>query len=890
MRPKSRKDFTIAIICALPLEADAVEALFDEHYDRLGKYYGKQRGDANSYINGRIGKHDVVLCYLPGMGKGSAASVASSLRVSYIGIRLSLVVGICGGVPALSNNQELFLGDVIVSDTVIEYDYGQQYPGGFQRKTGVKDTLGRPDREIRTLLNGLSADKARRELESQILDHLRMIQKAGKKWHHPQTDDVLFKDSYLHKHYKQAHSNRCCCLESELPDQICEDALKESCDDLGCDKNQVIRCRKPLALIDISVHIGAVASADTVMKSGQHRDVIARSERVIGFEMEGAGVWDNVPCIIIKGVCDYADSHKSKSWQDYAAATGASAAKAFLAYWMVSKTEEPCKRHHVMLPFSRNPRFVGRQEEIHKLEELISLPNGPRKLAITGLGGVGKTQVALELAYRMRDREAECSIFWIPCTSYAAVEQAYMTIAQMAGIPDAKPAEVKELIKAYLGQRDENWLLIFDNADDMAMWTKGTSTAPPLKDFLPFNDQGHILFTTRDRKLAVNLASSDVIQVPDFDKHTGLEYLEKSLIQKDLLKDTKGATDLLQQLAFLPLAITQAASYINENGLRVYDYLILLQEQEADVVELLSEDFGDDGRYKDAQNPVAMTWLISFHQIRKLDQLAAEYLSLMACVNPRDIPQSFLPRPTSKKKMVDALGLLNAYSFVNIAPKSGSITLHRLVHLATRSWMKKEEQFPVYVKNAADQLNKIFPDSDLTKRGLWREYLPHALFLLAEDEFKEQQEQFIDFIQRVGDCLYHDGRYSEAEPFFRDILAMQRIEKGDSHPHILKSMADLASAYMNQGRWNEAEVRLVQVMKTSKQILGPNHPYTLSSIANLATLHLKQAKWKEAEELLVQVIETSKQVLGPEHPDTLMRMANLASTYWIKDDGKKQRN
>lgn len=92
MRPRSRNDFTIAIICALPLEADAVEALFDETYDRLGKYYGKQPGDANAYMNGRIGMHNVVLCYLPGMGKGSAASVASSLQVSYTGVELALVV------------------------------------------------------------------------------------------------------------------------------------------------------------------------------------------------------------------------------------------------------------------------------------------------------------------------------------------------------------------------------------------------------------------------------------------------------------------------------------------------------------------------------------------------------------------------------------------------------------------------------------------------------------------------------------------------------------------------------------------------------------------------------------------------------------------------------
>ncbi|KAL2812670.1 nucleoside phosphorylase domain-containing protein [Aspergillus cavernicola] len=732
MRPKSRNDFAIAIICALPLEADAVEVLFDETYDRLGKYYGKQPGDVNMYINGRISKHHVVLCYLPGMGKGSAASVASSLRVSYTGIQLALVVGICGGAPPPPNYDEIFFGDIIISDTVMEYDFGRQYPGGFQRKSGVKDTLGRPDREIRTLLKSLQAYNSRIEFQDQVLQYLHMIQQAGTRWHHPDIDDVLFKASYLHKHHGETFSIKCC--ESDVPDYICHDALERNCEDLGCDNNQVIRRQKPIKAANISVHIGTVGSADTVMKSGQHRDAISRKEGVIGFEMEGAGVWDNVPSIIIKGVCDYADSHKSKSWQAYAAATGASAAKAFLEYWRPVSHDDASKNRHLMIPFGRNPRFVGRQDEIHKLDDLISMPDGAKKLAITGLGGVGKTQVALELVYRMRDREAECSIFWIPCTSYEAVEQAYMTIAQMIGIQDAKPAEVKDCIKDYFSQKDEKWLLVFDNADDLDMWTKGSSTAPPLNDFLPYNDQGHIIFTTRNRKLAVKLASADVIHIPKFDKETGLEFLEKSLIQKGLLNNAYASIALLEQLTFLPLAVAQAAAYINENSIGVSDYLLLLQEQEADVVELLSEDFGDEGRYKDMQNPVAMTWVISFCQVQKLDQLASNYLSLMACVDPRNIPQSFLPQSASKKKMIDALGLLSAYSFITIQLGSGSITLHRLVHLATRNWIKKEGQFLLYIRKAADRLSKTFPHDDHTNRQLWREYLPHALFLLEENE------------------------------------------------------------------------------------------------------------------------------------------------------------
>ncbi|KAL4738216.1 hypothetical protein BDV11DRAFT_216107, partial [Aspergillus similis] len=778
MRPKSRSDFTIAIICALPLEADAVEALFDEHYDRLGEYYGKQLGDANAYINGRIGNHNVVLCYMPGMGKRSAASVASSLQVSYTGIKLALLVGFCGGAPSPPDHREIFLGDVIISDSVIEYDFGRQYPGGFQQKTAVKDMLGRPSQQIQALINGLRTENARSELQRQIQGYLHILQQRGPKWHRPNINNILFKASYLHKHYSQAPADR-----------ICEEALDEDCDSLGCDKEPT----QP------SVYIGPVASADTVMKSGQYRDELVRKEKVIGFEMEGARVWDNAPYIIIKGVCDYADSHKSKSWQAYAAATGASAAKAFLKYWMAANNRDSSRNRdrHLMIPFGRNPRF-----------DLIFMPDGLRKFAITGLGGVGKT----ELAY--------------------LVEQAFLSIAQ----------RLKERLKNYFSQDDKTWLLIFDNADDIDMWTKGSSNIQPLKDFLPFNNQGHIIFTTRNRELAVDLASSYVIQ-----------FLEKSLC-KDQLYDSHTMICLLEQLTFLPLAISQATAYINKKGL-----------SETDVVELLSKDF-------------AKTWLISFEQVQKLDQLPVEYLLLMACINPRNIPQTFLPT-RSKLQMSDALGLLKAYFLITIQPGNGYISLHRLVHLATRNWMRKEEWFPLFITKAADRLNAIFPYNDHTNRQVWREYLPHALFLLGETGFHKHQEQYVDCIEKVWTCLDSDGRYSEAEKLQAQVIDIRKQMLGPKHPSTLTSMHNLASTYRNQGRWKEAEELQVQVIKTWKQVLGPKHPFILTSMGNLALIYWNRGRWKEAEELLAQVMEIRKQVLGPEHPDTLTSVHNLASTY-----------
>ncbi|KAL2810437.1 putative kinesin light chain [Aspergillus granulosus] len=831
MRPKSRNEFAIAIICALPLEADAVEALFDEHYDRLGQYYGKQRGDANAYINGRIGKHNVVLCYMPGIGKGSAAGVASSLQVSYPGIELALVVGICGGAP--SPDREIFLGDVIISDSVIEYDFGRQYPGGFQRKTGVKDTLGRPVREIRALLNALRTENARRELQDQTRQYIHVLQQREAKWCYPGVSDILLESSFLHKHYSHA-SARCSCFGGDSPDQICEEALEKDCDDLDCNnRGRQIRCRRISEGTPISTYIGPVASADMVMKSGQHRDEIARKEKVIGFEMEGAGVWDNIPCIIIKGVCDYADSHKSKVWQTYAAATGASVAKAFLEFWMPGNYKDASRNGHLMIPFARNPYFVGRQDEIQQLEDLISMPNGPKKLAITGLGGVGKTQIALELAYRIRDRQPECLIFWVPCTSYEAVEQACMTIARLVGIQGVEPAEVKERLRTYFSQTNEKWILIFDNADKMDMWFKGNPTAPPLKSIIPWSENGHVLFTSRNRKLAAKLASPNVHTIPDVDERTAKEILRKLLIRKDLLLDDYVISTLLKQLAFLPLAISQAVAYINQNDISLARYISLLGKQEISMIELLSKEFEDDGRYAEIQNPVATTWLVSFLQIQQMDEVASDYLLFMACISPRDIPEAILPPATSAKK-VEALGLLKAYSFVSTQVDDSILSLHRLVHLATRNWLRETETFKIWVERAASHLDKIFPSDEHKNRQMWRGYLPHALYLVDSAEFQAQQDNHDDFLKRIGSCLQSDGRYAEAEILFQNVLKIRERACGPEHLDTLTSVSQLGSVLARQGKYKEAEAMHQQALKGREKALGPEHPDTLTSMHNLA--------------------------------------------------------
>lgn len=344
-RPLHRRDFKIAIICALPLEASAVQALFDVCWNDVD--YGKAPGDPNVYTTGRIGRHNVVLAHMPGMGKGAAASVAASFRCSYQGIQLALVVGICGGVPFVKEEgeeKEIVLGDVVISEGVVQYDFGRRFPDKFVRKDDIRDNLSPPNAQVRSMLSKLEKPRGRQRLQDRMSHYLAVLRdKTGAVY--PGTDkDKLFDSSYRHKHQDLPTCDSCTnCRQKEDP--VCYKALKSTCQQLHCDEKMLLPRRR---LIKASrgqhelkpiVHFGLIASGDTVMKSGQDRDEIAAREGVIAFEMEGAGVWDNFPCVVIKGVCDYADSHKNKDWQKYAAATAAACMKAFLEQWIVA--DEP---------------------------------------------------------------------------------------------------------------------------------------------------------------------------------------------------------------------------------------------------------------------------------------------------------------------------------------------------------------------------------------------------------------------------------------------------------------------------------------------------------------------------------------------------------------------
>lgn len=530
------------------------------------------------------------------------------------------------------------------------------------------------------------------------------------------------------------------------------------------------------------------------------------------------------------------------------------------------------------MPFRRNHHFTGRKPQLDQLEKWLFIEDR-EKIAIFGLGGVGKTQIVLELIYRTRERHKNCSIIWIPVINTESLQQEYCNVARQLGIPEweARKADIKNVVKEYLSNESAGqWLLVFDNADDINMWIREPSC---LADSLPSSKKGCIIFTTRDRKTAVKLASRNLVEVPDMTEDMATQLLKQGLSNQDLANNEQDTKALLEQLACLPLAIVQAAAYINENNIATSEYLSLLADQEEEVIELLGKEFEDEWRYRTLKNPVAMTWLISFEQIRHRDPLAADYLSFIACIDPKDVPFSLLPAGPSRRFEIEAMGTLDAYSFITRRSEDLALDVHRLVHLAIRGWLEKEKALAQWTEKAVARLEEVIPVDENQNRSTWRKYLPHARNVLESDLINKDAANRIRLSWKFGLCLIHDGRFNEAAASLIGIVDTLKRAVGADHIATLHTMDGLALAYCRQDRWEEAEALLVQAMEGNIRVYGREHSGTLAVISHLATLYLNQSRSKEAKELVLQVVRTKRRVLGSKHPDTLNGLDDLADIY-----------
>jgi nucleoside phosphorylase len=299
-------DYTVAWVCALPFEMAAAEAMLDERHSNLPT----NQWDHNTYALGRIGAHNVVIACLPlGVhGPVSAATVTSQILSTFTLIRFGLMVGIGGGVP--SKRADIRLGDVVVSKPtrdfggVVQYDFGKTINQGRFERIGA---LNKPPQVLLTAIAKLQADHISEAsripyfLSEVVAKHPQMRDKFT---YRGEEQDRLFDVAYDHSGSKGHCGN---------------------CETQRLLKRQIRDEHHPI------VHYGLIASGNRVIKHGGTRDKLAQEFGIFCFEREAAGLMDNFPCLVIRGICNYADSHSNKQWQEYAAVAAAAYAKELLS-------------------------------------------------------------------------------------------------------------------------------------------------------------------------------------------------------------------------------------------------------------------------------------------------------------------------------------------------------------------------------------------------------------------------------------------------------------------------------------------------------------------------------------------------------------------------------
>jgi tetratricopeptide (TPR) repeat protein len=569
---------------------------------------------------------------------------------------------------------------------------------------------------------------------------------------------------------------------------------------------------------------------------------------------------------------------------------------------------EPPKPLRV-LPFGRNKEFVGRQSQLDRLITILHTEDTTedcQRAALVGLGGVGKTQIALEIAFQIQKLSPEYSLFWVRASDRTSFETAYRQIGQQLKIPglDDDKADVKELVRAALSlERSGKWIMIVDNADDFELlYTRADASTESraLHEYLPCSPLGAILFTTRDREAATKYAGPNVIVIEEMDDGESRVLLKTSLQNKRLVEDEDGTTKLLKLLVNLPLAIMQAAAYLNAKGATIAEYLRIYEESSDSVIKLLSKDFEDRRRYPGLKNPVATTWLISFEQIRLRDPLAADYMAFISCINDQDIPGDLLP-PAPRLQKAEAIGTLKAFGFIKKRLRGESYDMHRLVHIAMQSWLSLNDELKSWnekrppaqketekyralaLKSVADAFTVDEEDDEHLE--LYQQLLPHAKTILAH-EFVGSTDQKCKakLLHNAAWYVSEQGDFRSAEKWMIEAVEIRTDEMGKGDSETLKSMQQLSIAYSDMGKAKEAAELQKRVVRTiSEKNNGEEDSDSLDAMALLATMYSNLGMWSEAEELGQRVVKVSEE-LDADETDIANQKRSLALIY--KNSGK----
>ncbi|KAF3925932.1 Nephrocystin-3 [Dactylellina cionopaga] len=720
---------------------------------------------------------------------------------------LHLFVGIGGGIPRNPSpddpEEDIHLGDVVIGwagqagvPAVVQYDFRKAEEGSSGRLLG---TLDKPDRRLLNALGTLTANHF--EGETNFVEHLNRIDKFS----HPGLEnDVLYEATYRHE-----AGNTCS----------------------GCDFNHAVD-RPKRNTKDLIFHQGTILSGDSVIKDAKLRDELAEKYYgAICVEMEAAGIMDEKHCLVIRGISDYADSHKNHSWQPYAAATAAAFARELL-YTIEPKAPDTSKSSPKKIlfkvPLERDRNFTARDHILAAIDKKFS---SEHRVALTGIGGVGKSHIALEYCYRFREKHPQGSVIWVYSGTATRFQQEYRDIAMRLDLPGwghKSFEEILPLVRAWLaGNVNTDWLMIIDNADaegDIPTEV-AEGTNRPLSEYIPYSPRGKVLITCSNKRVADMMVDRE-------DQIIKVEPLETAdahiLLRKKLPEGTNAGeiSNLVTLLHGIPLAITQSAAYIKE--VLTERKKILGKQHQDTLISLndLGQTLRNQGKYKEA---TAM-YKKALNGREKL--LGLDNQDTLASMSNLANVLSDQGDYTAAEEMLRTVIRRKEAQLTREHPSTLATKEHLAETLAAQGKYQEAENLHYEVINLSiSVLGEKHPDTLWSINGL-------ATMLLAQERLKDAEQKFQETLKlckeimgpdnshtltimiNLGYTLETQEKYLEAENLYFDALdKMEGMKKqsGEAHRYMRLCMEGLANSLRCQGKNGDANEidRKIKVFDTS---------------------------------------------------------------------------
>ncbi|MDQ2715417.1 MAG: FxSxx-COOH system tetratricopeptide repeat protein [Chloroflexota bacterium] len=592
---------------------------------------------------------------------------------------------------------------------------------------------------------------------------------------------------------------------------------------------------------------------------------------------------------------------------------------------VLSSPRDPAS-HPWHVPYQHNPFFMGRDDILHSLHETLASEreNGIETLALSGLGGCGKTQIALEYAYRYRDEYH--AILWIQGDSAEDLRAGFIGLATLLNLPEQKDADQENVIaalKRYLSQTSR-WLIIIDNLETFEI----------LADLLPTQGRGAILATTRRQATGVY---ATLHRVEMLTPANGALFLLRraKLLAPDAALDTlpsstvESAYTISHLVAGLPLALDQAGAYMEETTASPAEYIKRYKKYAAQILK--------QRRKFPSGHPasVAATFALCIEQAGQRDPASLEILSLCAFLHPDGIPLELFSAdvsdlgPTLQALLSNELAFDHALetlidlSLLHRNSDTGTLSIHRLVQVVLRDKMKADAQ-RLWTERAIKAVYRVFPASEMRYWPQCQQYLPHAL--LAADLIQQGHLSFPEAAQLLylaASYLYDLASYAEARKLCEQALAIVEQVHSEEHSETASLLHCLGNIYESQGLatdaldvyeralaiaervWGSEQADMARLLNDvgehfqiagqfplaedyyqralaiRQKIFGPEHPDTASSLNNMAGIYEAQDRYEQAAALYEQALHIRLRLRGPHHSDTAESFSNVARFYRV---------